>query len=95
MSEVSYSPWTCWLFSPDYGEWAQFSVGFVMGVVTAPYSTGILWVLFFLIIWEVLFAWKTSMNGKWWSWQGRLCIFFGYILGWIFGKMIVEQEIFD
>jgi hypothetical protein len=95
MSDVPYSTWTCWLFSPDYGEWSQLLVGFVAGIIMAPYSYGFLYLIIFLFIWEILFAWWTSMNKKYWSWQGRLGIILASILGWFIGKISVDQEIFE
>jgi hypothetical protein len=83
------------LFSPDHGEWAQFFVGLVTGFVTAPYSWGILWVIIFLILWEILFAAHTKMSPKWWSPVGRAVIVLGYIFGWIMGRLFVGLEPFE
>jgi hypothetical protein len=73
--------------SPWCSDFIEFSVGFCTGIIFGPWNSGILWLIIFLILAEIIYAYR-----KWdsWSWTSRIIIVLGYILGWVLGCLIED-----
>lgn len=93
----NYEP-TCvnkYFCSDTYTPVAQIFASFVFGAIFAPWSWGILFLIIYFIIYEILFYIFTKGDPKYWQPETRLAVFCSYILGWIVIRTIIEDSVFE
>ena len=71
-----------------YPVFAQIVVGFAFGIALSPWSTGILFVLGFFLVYELLIYTVTEGEKPYWNWLDRGGIISAYLLGWIVGRYL-------
>lgn len=71
-----------------YPVFAQIIIGFAFGVALSPWSTGILFVLGFFLVYELLIYTVTDGEEPYWNWLDRGAIVSAYLLGWIAGRYL-------
>lgn len=67
----------------------QIALSFALGLLTSPYTSTIIWLILFLIIWEVGYFF---MYKRWFP-VLRLGIIAAYVLGLIVGVYALEEFI--
>lgn len=67
---------------------AQLVVGFFIGVLLSPYSTGIVYVIAFFVVYELLIYVITEGKPPYWNFYDRLGIVCAYLLGWVSGRAL-------
>lgn len=85
--EYNYEP-DIPLVNSQYPVLAQIFIAFAIGVALSPYSSGITYVLAYLIIYEILVYAVTHGKKPYWNWYDRAAIAASYLLGWILGRTL-------
>ena len=62
------------------------------GLLFSGISWGIIYVIIFLILWELLYFGYLNANGKSWNLQIRLTIILAGILGYLFGSVLHDDD---
>lgn len=85
--EYNYEP-DIPLVNYQYPVLAQMCVAFAIALVLSQYSSGITYVLAYLILYEILIYAITHGKKPYWNWYDRAGIAACYLLGWIFGRVL-------
>lgn len=72
----------------EYPVLAQMIVGFAVGLMFSPWSTGIQFVLAFMIVYETLVYVITDGKEPYWNLADRAAIVACYLFGWIIGRYL-------
>ena len=89
--EYNYEP-DIPLVRADYPVLAQMAVGMAVGLILSPYAKGIVYVLAFLIIYEILIYAVTHGKKPYWNWWDRAGIAASYLLGWLIGRILAGWQ---
>lgn len=79
--------------SDNYTPTAQIIAAFVFGAIFGPWSWGIIFLLIYFIIYEILFYLFTHGDPNYWQIETRLAVFCAYFLGWIVIRTIVNDPV--
>lgn len=75
--------------NPKYTQLMQIIVAFAIGILFAPYSYGFLFLVIYLIIYELVYLYFTRGCYPYWSPLFRAAVNASSIYGWIIGRTIV------
>ena len=75
--------------NPKYTQFMQIVVAFVAGIVFAPYSYGFIFLLIYLIAYEIVYLFFTRGCYPYWDSLFRVAVIAASIYGWIIGRTIV------
>lgn len=69
-------------------------LSFFVGLLTGPFSWGIIWFLMFVTVWEICLCMLTSASktlGSFFCWEleSRIAINVAAFLGWILGRYLL------
>ena len=79
--------------SDTYTPTAQLISSFVFGAIFAPWSWGIIFLLIFFVIYEILFYMFTGGDPRYWQPETRMGVFCAYLLGWIMIRTIISEPV--
>jgi hypothetical protein len=68
---------------------AQILTAFLIGVLTSPWSWGIVFFLLFLLAMELLTLYQLGINSPFWRIEVRLAVIVASVLGFLFGRALV------
>lgn len=75
-----------------YTELLQVIVGFAVGLIFGPFSFGLIYLLGFIILYEIIY-YVVARNQCCWSFPGRVAVEFATILGWLVGRSLTNQPV--
>jgi hypothetical protein len=76
-----------------YTNLLQFSVGFFIGVSFGPISKGILWLIVWIIIYEIILLWGTRKLKEKYRTDARFLINIGSLIGWVVSRKLFIDKI--
>lgn len=76
-------------YNPRNTELFQYIVSFCVGVMFGAISLGFVWMLIFLVIYEVYYVFATGGEYPYWVGYSRVSNFLLSIIGWILGRYIM------
>ena len=82
-----------WACNEKYTPLTQLVVAFVFGILLSPWSSGIFFLVVFIIIYEWLLYVFTHGNPQYWSSFTRCAVICGSVLGYIVGRTLSGDEI--
>lgn len=77
----------------NFGESAgvSFILAFTSGILLSPFSAGLIFLLFFILLFELITAVNTRLRHPW-SVEMRALIIFGALLGFIIGRTVIQDK---
>ena len=67
-------------------------MSYISGLLFAGVSFGIVYVILFLLFWEMLYYGYLNVNGRRWDWQLRITIIAAAILGFLVGASTIHDN---
>lgn len=72
----------------DFAENSPYAIvlmSFLSGILFSGISWGLIYVILFLILWEILYFGYISANGRLWDMDYRITVFMAAVLGYLAG----------
>ena len=64
----------------------------IVGILFSGISWGLVYVILFLILWEILYFGYLDSNGKVWNLNSRVTIILAALLGFIYGRALLGED---
>lgn len=74
---------------------AQVLISLALGILVSPWSSGLFFLLIFIIIYEIILYYCTGGHEKHWQLLTRAAVINASILGWIIGREVCCQNILE
>jgi hypothetical protein len=88
------SNWQEYVCPLGYTPLAQIVISFVLGLIFCYFSLLLVSVIFFCIIYEAAYFYIVSIyDYNRWNLLARMGIVFGYVAGWLVGRLLLGMEI--
>lgn len=71
----------------------QLIFAFTMGMLIAPWGSGLFFIVLFYILGEILYYLFTGGDPRYWQVELRFGCLFGSLLGWIVGRTLAGLEV--
>lgn len=84
-----------WFCNEKYSPVFQYISAFVLGVLVAPWSSGLFFLIVFIIVYELAYYTYTHGNPKYYSAEVRAGVILASVLGWIMGRAVSDDNIFQ
>ncbi len=75
---------------PKYSDYVQIIISFMIGLFFGPLSSGLIYLLITIIIWEGLIIWVTKRLKPQYKFNIRIALNAAGILGWVLGRWIYK-----
>lgn len=67
-------------------------MGFMSGLLFSGISWGIIYIILFLILWEILYFGYLNVNDRAWDFSHRLIVILATILGFLIGRFFHNDD---
>lgn len=89
-----YANWIHWWFCNEkYTPMAQLFIALVWGVLLSPWASGLFFLFFFIIVYEILFYVFTQGDPRYYNVFVRVGVIYASIFGYILGRTLSGDEI--
>jgi len=89
-----YADWIYWWFCNEkYTPMAQVLIALIWGVLLSPWASGLFFLFFFIIVYEILYYIFTRGDPKYYNVFVRVGVIYASIFGYILGRTLSGDEI--
>ena len=92
-----WQPWAgflqSWFCNINYSPMAQFIISIIWGILLSPWSSGLFFLVVFILVYEILYYVFTKGNPLYYNVFVRTSVIYGSIFGYILGRTVSGDQI--
>ena len=69
-------------------------IAFGISLILARFSDGLVYLILFIIVYELFLYFMTDADPEYWTFQTRIIIIIASLIGFAIGRLLIQQPVF-